>query len=145
MNMALRFFTAQRYLLLSKLSLTLFMMLRVLSCHSSIVFVHGLTGGQLSTWTAERANGPWPRVLLSEDIPKARISAFGYDTDVIKFLGQAGQNKVRQHAINLLARLADMRFDTGFVSTFDCKLKKHHIIDRVAYNLCSSQSGRTCL
>lgn len=88
------------------------------NCSSSIVFIHGLTGGQLSSWTAECANSPWPKLLLSEDIPEARISAFGYDADVVKFLGQAGQNKIRQHAINLLAGLADMRFDTGFVSKF---------------------------
>ncbi|KAI9772504.1 MAG: hypothetical protein M1840_000709 [Geoglossum simile] len=81
---------------------------------ADIVFVHGLTGGQVSTWTAERANASWPKLLLSEDIPEARISAFGYDADVVKFLGQAGQHKIRQHAINLLAGLADMRFETGF-------------------------------
>ena len=60
---------------------------------------------------------PWPKLLLSKDIPEARISAFGYDADVVKFLGQAGQNKIGQHATNLLADLADMRFVAGFVRT----------------------------
>ncbi|KAF2431165.1 hypothetical protein EJ08DRAFT_696835 [Tothia fuscella] len=78
-----------------------------------VIFVHGLTGRQLSTWTAEGATAPWPKLLLSQDIPEARISAFGYDADVYKFLGQPGQNKIRQHATNLLAAVADMRFEIG--------------------------------
>jgi hypothetical protein len=73
-------------------------------------------------------SAPWPKLFLSEDIPEARIAVFGYDADVVKFLGEAGQNKVRQHAINLVAGLADMRFDTGFVSASSYKLKS---IDRL--------------
>jgi hypothetical protein len=76
----------------------------------------------MTTWTAEGAKAPWPELLLSEDIPEARISAFGYDADVVKFLGQAGQNKIRQHANNLLSDLADMRFDSDTVSATGCKL-----------------------
>jgi len=81
-----------------------------------------LTGGQTTTWTAEGANAPWPEVLLSEDIPKARISAFGYDADVVKFLGQTSQNKIRQHANNLLSDMADMRFDSNSVSAISYRL-----------------------
>src|SRR6266498_921125 len=97
------------------------------NCCASVVFVHGLTGGQLTTWTAEGAPAPWPELLLSEDIPDARISAFGYDADVVKILGQAGQNRIRQHARNLLAGLADMRFEeseggaVNSVGVFHCK------------------------
>ena len=87
-----------------------------LTKNSSIVFVHGLTGHQLSTWTAVGATVPWPSLLLPKDIPEARISAFGYDADVTKLLGQAGQNTIRQHAKSLLAGLADIRFETGIVS-----------------------------
>jgi hypothetical protein len=83
----------------------------------SIVFVHGLTGRQLSTWTAVGATAPWPSLLLSEEIPEARISAFGYDADIMKILGQAGQNTIRQHAKSLLAGLSDMRFETDIVSS----------------------------
>jgi hypothetical protein len=88
----------------------------VSDCSVSIVFVHGLTGGQITTWTAEGARAPWPEQLLSEDIPDARISEFGYDADVVKLWGQTGQNKIRQHAINLLSDLADMRFNSDTVS-----------------------------
>ncbi|MCJ1277339.1 hypothetical protein MMC21_005151 [Puttea exsequens] len=53
----------------------------------SIIFVHGLTGSQLSTWTASGATAAWPYLLLPDDIPDARISAFGYDADVVNLLG----------------------------------------------------------
>ncbi|MCJ1231793.1 hypothetical protein MMC12_008472 [Toensbergia leucococca] len=79
----------------------------------SIVFVHGLTGSQLSTWTAPGATAPWPSLLLADDIPDARISAFGYDADVVNLLGPAGQNRIRHHARNLLRGMADMWLDTG--------------------------------
>ena len=74
----------------------------------SIVFVHGLTGGQLSTWTASCAEAAWPSLLLPKDIPDARISVFGYDADVVNLLGPAGQNRIRHHARNLLSGIADM-------------------------------------
>jgi hypothetical protein len=105
------------------------------SC-ASIVFIHGLTGGQISTWTAEGSDAPWPKVLLSEDVPDARISAFGYDADVVKLFGQAGSNKIRQHAINLLAGVADMRFDNGFVSFLDRSIQ----ID-ILCSLCTSRTS----
>jgi hypothetical protein len=79
------------------------------------VFIHGLTGGQLSTWTVPGDTVAWPSALLSEDLPEARISVFGYDADVVKMVGTAGQNKIRHHASYLLSALADMRFETGLV------------------------------
>ena len=82
----------------------------------SIIFVHGLTGGQLSTWTVSGATDAWPCALLPDDIPDARISAFGYDADVVNMLGPAGQNRIRHHARNLLSGIADMWLDTGVVS-----------------------------
>lgn len=62
----------------------------------------------------------WPVLLLSVDIPEGRILAFGYDADVVKFLGQTSQNKIRQHANNLLSDLADMRFSSDTVSAISC-------------------------
>ncbi|KAF5583303.1 uncharacterized protein FSUBG_13161 [Fusarium subglutinans] len=47
-----------------------------------IVFVHGLFGNRISTWSK---NGVlWPKQLLSQDLSKARIFTFGYDADVTK-------------------------------------------------------------
>ncbi len=41
----------------------------------SIVFVHGIRGGSHRTWSQ---NGVlWPRDLLAEDIPNARIMTVG--------------------------------------------------------------------
>lgn len=82
---------------------------------ASIVFVHGLAGGQTTTWTVDGENASWPEKLLAEDIPTARILAFGYDADVVNLLGQSSQNSIAQHARNLLGDLADMRFDSNTV------------------------------
>ena len=68
--------------------------------------MHGLTGSQLSTWTAPGATAPWPSLLLADDIPDARISAFGYDADVVNLLGPAGQIRIRLHARNLIRGMA---------------------------------------
>ncbi|KAL8913270.1 MAG: hypothetical protein Q9171_001917 [Xanthocarpia ochracea] len=53
-----------------------------------IVFVHGLTGHRHRTWTAPGATEPWPKVLLPQDIPNARIITYGYDADAT-FLNSA--------------------------------------------------------
>ena len=45
----------------------------------SIVAVHGLDGHRENTWTAE--NGVlWLKTLLFEDLPKARVYTYGYDS-----------------------------------------------------------------
>ena len=72
-----------------------------------ICFVHGLGGGSLSTWTLNEVC--WPRDLLSTDIPDARILTFGYDASIIRFLGKVSQNSLDEHAMDLLAALADHR------------------------------------
>jgi hypothetical protein len=57
----------------------------------------------------------WPTQLLSKDIPDARIMTFGYDADVMKFLGPVGQNNIRDHELNLLGDLAAQRDEDGSV------------------------------
>lgn len=45
----------------------------------SIVAVHGLDGHRENTWRAE--NGVlWLKTLLSDDLPKARVYTYGYDS-----------------------------------------------------------------
>lgn len=84
----------------------------------SIVFVHGLFGNRLNTWTK---NGVlWPQKLLSEDLPKARIFTFGYDADVTKFNldEEVTKGTMESHAADLCERLAGLRAKTESVSAF---------------------------
>lgn len=46
-----------------------------------VCFVHGVGGGNISTWSLK--NFCWPRDLLPEDIPNARILSFGYDAKIV--------------------------------------------------------------
>ncbi len=83
-----------------------------------IVFVHGLTGDSSSTWlhpSTERTHGRnvlWPRDLVKSDISNARISMFGYDANVASFWGGASQNRLSNHAENLLGELTGLREET---------------------------------
>lgn len=52
---------------------------------------------------------PWPKALLSRDLPTARIILYGYDADVIHLTRPAGQNTVHDHARNLVNDLASCR------------------------------------
>ncbi|OWY43833.1 hypothetical protein AA0119_g7283 [Alternaria tenuissima] len=79
-----------------------------------IIFVHGLTGGRETTWTHKgKKQTLWPRDLLPEDIPRARIITFGYDADVASFgLSVAGSNRLRDHGNNLASDVATFREKT---------------------------------
>jgi protein SERAC1 len=50
----------------------------------SIVLVHGLTGSSHETWL-DKTGVHSPTTILSQDIDDARILAFGYDADVVRF------------------------------------------------------------
>jgi hypothetical protein len=91
---------------------------------ADIVFIHGLTGGRDSTWTAKGAEEPWPKLLPRDEnddeddedekgsgypLGTARIMSWGYDADIVKLAGAAGQNRVMDHARNLLGALEDVR------------------------------------
>ena len=81
----------------------------------SIVFIHGLTGGRESTWTAKGAAAPWPESLLSNDLPQARIIMYGYDADVVNFWSMTSQNTVGDHSQKFLTSLANLRDRTDTV------------------------------
>ncbi|MCJ1246486.1 hypothetical protein MMC30_003694 [Trapelia coarctata] len=74
-----------------------------------IVFVHGVTGNTNTTWLHEESKVYWPVDLLSQDIPHARVLAFGYDADVVKLRGSASQNRIANHASNLVGDIARSR------------------------------------
>jgi len=72
-----------------------------------VVFVHGLHGDKIKTWSKDRIC--WPRDLLKEDLPNARILSWGYDARAMGFLDAAGQQSVAAHAMQLLADLSRRR------------------------------------
>ncbi|MCJ1266225.1 hypothetical protein MMC22_006108 [Lobaria immixta] len=74
-----------------------------------IVFVHGLTGNSARTWIQQQTGTHWPVSLLSCDIPNCRILSFGYDADVVNFWSQVSQNRLGNHALNLLGGLTRLR------------------------------------
>ena len=80
-----------------------------------IVFVHGLTGDAAHTWTHKDSENrkPWPAELLSSDLPGARIMSFGYDADVVNVWSPASQNRIGNHALDLLGGLTRERAKDG--------------------------------
>ncbi|SLM34065.1 P-loop containing nucleoside triphosphate hydrolase, partial [Lasallia pustulata] len=74
-----------------------------------IVFVHGLTGEPANTWLHTASRMYWPATLLSRDVPNSRILSFGYDADVINFWTPTSQNRIGNHALNLLGGLTHLR------------------------------------
>ena len=81
---------------------------------SSIVFVHGLGGGREGTWT--RGKVLWPKDLLPEDVPSARVLSFGYDAHIANFWSPPSQNTIKNHANSLLAEIVGLRDKTETVS-----------------------------
>lgn len=88
----------------------------------SIVFVHGLFGHPVNTWTSEqsKARTPlfWPQKLLPSVVPQSRIYTWGYDVDINHLFSNASQATVFQHAGSLLSDLADERISDEHVSYF---------------------------
>lgn len=79
----------------------------------SVVFVHGLTGNR--TCTLSHDGLLWPRALLPNTLPNARIMTFGYDADVLNMWSTAGQNRIGHHGSSLARSLADFRDRTDMV------------------------------
>lgn len=81
----------------------------------SIVFVHGLTGDREETWKAKGATHPWPQSLLPSKLPYARILSFGYDANVADWQAVVSNNRIGNHAKNLLSALATHRENSDTV------------------------------
>ncbi|RSL37906.1 hypothetical protein CEP53_015375, partial [Fusarium sp. AF-6] len=75
-----------------------------------IIFVHGLTGNSYGTWCSDEVH--WPSDLLKVDIPDARILSFGYDADVVGWWSPTSNNRIGNHAENLLGRVTRLREKT---------------------------------
>lgn len=100
----------------------IFIACRLTSEPVSIVFVHGLMGDRHKTWRGTSSNGvklePWPKLLLSKDIPRSRILSFGYDARVINKDNSSGRipaESASEHARELVYTLRDFRSDTRTV------------------------------
>lgn len=75
-----------------------------------MVFIHGLTGNRRSTWTEKQTNCFWPKEVLARDVlPPTRILSYGYDADVAHFWALSSQNRLNEHAGNLVNALAQLR------------------------------------
>ena len=76
-----------------------------------IVFVHGLRGNSLLTWS--KHDICWPRDLLKEDITEAslecRVVTWGYDSRVAHMLEYVSQESIFGHAETLLGDLSRLR------------------------------------
>lgn len=93
----------------------------------SIVFVHGLRGHPKSTWTFESISNNrlssvlkkkpkesdeayWPRDILPQDFPNARIITYGYDSHFTGSFGTtANQCGISDHGQDLLSGLEHIR------------------------------------
>jgi pimeloyl-ACP methyl ester carboxylesterase len=76
--------------------------------HSSIVFVHGLTGSS-DTWLHKQSATHWPRDLLPQCFSDAHILQFVYDADVLRLWNPVSQSRISNHAKNILGGLARLR------------------------------------
>ncbi|KAJ4267323.1 hypothetical protein NW762_003427 [Fusarium torreyae] len=74
-----------------------------------IVFVHGLKGDCLKTWTDKNANEPWPKALLPLELGTARVLTYSYDVTVVSKDDVPSQNRISNHAYSLLTALATLR------------------------------------
>ncbi|KAI0846574.1 hypothetical protein F5Y00DRAFT_271878 [Daldinia vernicosa] len=83
-----------------------------------LVFVHGLHGSRLKTWSKDGIF--WPRDLLQDDLKNARVITWGYDADIAKAFSYASKESLFGHANTLLADLADLRRDVTRPIVFIC-------------------------
>ncbi|KAI9736322.1 MAG: hypothetical protein M1834_001208 [Cirrosporium novae-zelandiae] len=77
-----------------------------------IVFVHGLTGDALDTWSAEKGKF-WPTKLLQPNLKSVRILSFGYNSAIVSLKGGVSKNTLYQHAQALATRLDLFRGEDG--------------------------------
>ncbi|KAJ3546378.1 hypothetical protein NM208_g2021 [Fusarium decemcellulare] len=74
---------------------------------ADIVFVHGMGGGSIGTWSS--GNTCWPRDILKENIPQARIFSHGYDSKVYKSTESGSRTSIVGQADSLLHDLVRSR------------------------------------
>jgi protein SERAC1 len=81
---------------------------------TDLVFVHGLRGSRLKTWSS--GNVFWPRDLLKDDVKNARVITWGYDASVANAFAYASKESIFGHADTLLSDLARLRRGIVYLS-----------------------------
>jgi hypothetical protein len=74
---------------------------------AALIFVHGLRGSRLKTWSS--GDVFWPRDLLKDDVKNIRIITWGYDASVANAFTYASKESIFGHADTLLSDLARLR------------------------------------
>ncbi|KAI0813459.1 hypothetical protein GGR55DRAFT_677101 [Xylaria sp. FL0064] len=83
-----------------------------------LVFVHGLRGSRVKTWSKDGIF--WPRDLLRDDVKMARVIMWGCDADIANIFTPAGQKSLFGHANTLLRDLARHRSEITRPIVFIC-------------------------
>ncbi|KAE8447349.1 hypothetical protein EG329_010907 [Mollisiaceae sp. DMI_Dod_QoI] len=84
--------------------------------YADIVFVHGITGHRELTWKAKGSPIFWPEDLLPRKVQHARVLTFGYDSSVVNWRSIVSQNRLGNHARNLLHSISHLRDSDGTTS-----------------------------
>ncbi|RGP61270.1 hypothetical protein FSPOR_10099 [Fusarium sporotrichioides] len=98
-----------------------------------IVFVHGLKGDCFKTWKAGGATEPWPKTLLPLELGTARVLTYSYDSTVTGKEDVPSQNRISNHAQNLLAALATLRQDDNTALVMAHERSQQHLQDIVNF------------
>ncbi|KAI0834641.1 hypothetical protein F5Y06DRAFT_278520 [Hypoxylon sp. FL0890] len=72
-----------------------------------LVFVHGLRGSRVKTWS--QGDACWPRDFLKDDMENARGITWGYDANIANAFSFASQESIFGHAEALLIDLSNWR------------------------------------
>ena len=62
-----------------------------------------------NTWKARYADQPWPKALLPQRLPRARVLTYGYDARLASWSSAVSSNTVGQHSRNMLSAVATFR------------------------------------
>jgi len=74
---------------------------------ADVVFVHGLCGDAVGTWT--KGLVCWPQDLLAQQVPNVRLLSWDYGASVDTWRTRASSNSLFGHAQDLLGDLERIR------------------------------------